>query len=507
MSSSGIKRGAILSYVAILVNIVATLLYTPWMIRKIGKADYGLYVLMTSMLTYFVVDYGLGQVVTRMIANYRSTGKTSEIDRLLGVTARLYLLLDLVVVAGLVVVYFLIDHFFEGLTPVELSKLKQIYGIAALFSALSFPLLYLNGIYNAFELFAELRLADLASKLMMVLLTVAVLLFDYGLVALVVVYSLVPFITNLAKYVYLKRKGHLSIDWKFWDHPTLKQILNTSFWLLLILVGELLLKNLSPTLLGMFSGAEEIAVFSIANNIDFYFMTIAVALSGLFLPRISFMVNQANEVQQVENLMTVVGRIQVLLLGFITLALILVGDDFILLWVGESFRDSYYVVLLLIIPSFLFSLSQIGTSYLLVVDKLSYQAWLYLLAAVANMVLAYFLIPDRGAIGVGISVFASKLVFYVLGFLFIFHYVLKLNMIRFCVEVFRNLTLPLAAIVVLYLVYDHFTFSQVSYTSFLIDSSVLLILFGVWMYRLYLNQQEKEMLAGLVKQLRRKTGK
>ena len=38
-----IKTGAIISYVALFLNIVIGLLYTPWMINTIGKADYGLY--------------------------------------------------------------------------------------------------------------------------------------------------------------------------------------------------------------------------------------------------------------------------------------------------------------------------------------------------------------------------------------------------------------------------------------------------------------------------------
>ena len=56
-SSRAIKSGVALSYFVIIFNIVAGLIYTPWMIRHIGRADYGLYVLVTSFLAYFTVDY------------------------------------------------------------------------------------------------------------------------------------------------------------------------------------------------------------------------------------------------------------------------------------------------------------------------------------------------------------------------------------------------------------------------------------------------------------------
>ena len=42
-SQKQIKLGAMISYAAIAINIVATLLYTPWMVRQIGQANYGLF--------------------------------------------------------------------------------------------------------------------------------------------------------------------------------------------------------------------------------------------------------------------------------------------------------------------------------------------------------------------------------------------------------------------------------------------------------------------------------
>ena len=38
-----IKYGALISYIALFINIVIGLVYSPWVIRSIGKADYGLY--------------------------------------------------------------------------------------------------------------------------------------------------------------------------------------------------------------------------------------------------------------------------------------------------------------------------------------------------------------------------------------------------------------------------------------------------------------------------------
>ena len=49
-----IKAGAIISYFAIVFNIITGLLYTPWMVRQIGQSNYGIYSLaLTSFLFYY----------------------------------------------------------------------------------------------------------------------------------------------------------------------------------------------------------------------------------------------------------------------------------------------------------------------------------------------------------------------------------------------------------------------------------------------------------------------
>ena len=61
------KAGAVLSYGAVAFNTVAGLIYTPWMISCIGADDYGLYTLAMSVVNFFVLDFGLGDSVSRFL--------------------------------------------------------------------------------------------------------------------------------------------------------------------------------------------------------------------------------------------------------------------------------------------------------------------------------------------------------------------------------------------------------------------------------------------------------
>ena len=87
-----IKMGAIISYLSIIFNIITGLIYTPWMVNKIGRADYGLYTLATSVVAYFSIDFGFGGAISKFIAQFRAEEREGEINRLLSVVYKLFIL-------------------------------------------------------------------------------------------------------------------------------------------------------------------------------------------------------------------------------------------------------------------------------------------------------------------------------------------------------------------------------------------------------------------------------
>ena len=88
-SSKQVKVGAILSYVAIAVNIIAGLIYTPWMIGQIGQSQYGLYTLANSLITLFLVDFGLSSATARYLSKCNAEGDREGAEKILGAIYKL----------------------------------------------------------------------------------------------------------------------------------------------------------------------------------------------------------------------------------------------------------------------------------------------------------------------------------------------------------------------------------------------------------------------------------
>ena len=114
-----ITLGAILSYFSISFNIIAGLLYTPWMVRQIGQNQYGLYTLATSLISIFLVDFGLSSATARYTSKYHAEGDDEKVNIFLDTVYKLYLIIDVVIFLALIIVYVFSGDIYKSLTPKE----------------------------------------------------------------------------------------------------------------------------------------------------------------------------------------------------------------------------------------------------------------------------------------------------------------------------------------------------------------------------------------------------
>lgn len=499
-SSRQIKLGAMMSYVAIVFNIIAGLLYTPWMVRQIGKSDYGLYVLVTSFLTYFIMDFGLGQAIARFIARYRAEKAEQKTNQLLGLTSKLYLWINLVVLVILVGIYFFIENIFIELSPVEILKFKTIYCIAGLFSLISFPFTPLNGILIAYERFMLLKLCDVISKVGTIICMVIALYLGYKLYALVAINALVGILIIVLKLVYLNKTTTIKIDFKYKSKELSKELFGFSIWVTVVGIAQRLLINLAPTLLGVFSGTTQIAIFSIGIIMEGYVWTFANALNGLFLPKVAALTSIHDNREEVTNLMIRVGRLQLIMVGLLFVGLICLGKEFIMLWMGPDFSESYLIVLFLILPSFFTLTQEIALTLLYVENEVKYKAILFISASIVSIVIGSLLIPTTGALGAAIGISIALFLFHVIGMNIVYVKIMKLNILLFFKECYLKMALPLGLsfaagwIINYYIPAPHFVLFGLK--AVLLS---LVYIFVMWFFGL--NNNEKEIFRSTIRRI------
>ena len=496
-SSKQIKLGAIMSYVAIFFNIVAGLIYTPWMIRQIGQSQYGLYILALSVIGFFTMDFGLSSAVSRFISRYNAEGEKEKASNFLGLTFKLYIIIDVAIFLVMLFVFIFAGNIYAKLTPEELSQFKVVFIIVSLSSIAAFPFMPLNGILISHERFVFLKFADMLCKMLAVASIIVVLLLGYGLYALVVVNAVTVLITIALRLSYLLKNRLISVNFRSKDKTILRSIFQYSAWTTIIVVAQRFILNITPTILGAFAGSIQISLFAVALTIVGYTWAFADALNGLFLPKVTRMTLNSNNPKNVEDLMIKVGRIQLATTGLLIIGFLTMGKEFMIVWLGEGFKESYYITILLMGTGIIAYTQEIGATMLMAVNKIRYQAFCALTSAVISIILSLVLSPLFGAIGSGVAIFGGLLIGNVIGMNLVYYKVLRINVFRFFKECHLKMAFPMIMASIVGFLLQYLMPVQ-SLPLFLVKACILGIVYLIMMWFTALNQYEKKLFTSIL---------
>lgn len=502
-TSSGIKKGAILSYTGSALNIVIGLLYTPWLIRSLGSSDYGLYALATSFVSYFLIDFGLGNSIAKYLSGYRAKNQDQEIKDFLGIVYKTYLIICLALALVFTIVYFNIDNIFKGLTIDELQRFRYVFIIVAFYSVCSFPFNTYIGVLTAYEKFVPLQESYILQKLTLVLSMSIALLLGFGVFALVLIQLFAGAVTILFRSYHVK-KCNVSINWTYSDKTAIYDILKFSLWVCVLGICFQLIYGFQTTVLGIVSDTLNISIYNVSHTIYGFVFAFAYGLNGMFMPKVSYIeANEDDATEKTNSLMIKVGRCQILLIGLMVSGFFIFGKCFLRLWIGNDFINSYYVGLMLIIPTLFVLTEEIPNTLLYVRNKVKYRAIAYSIATVVCSVITYFLSSRIGAIGAGVAIIISIIAFDVIGMNIFYSKRMGINIlgffknchIKYLVPFFISIAAGVGITIVL---------KPAAWMTLGLSVIIYVILYGVIMWLLFMNNYEKGLLLGVVNRVVRK---
>lgn len=495
-SSQQIRIGAVISYVALIINIISGLLFTPWLIHSIGQADYGLYTLAMSVITLFVFDFGLSNAVTRFLSKYLAEGRQDKVDNCLGLVAKLYLYIDIFFLVVLVVLFFFIPMMYKELTSGEIERFKVVYIISAFFTFVSFPFLPTNGVLTSYEKFVQLKICDIIQRLF-VLTTMAIcLLLGYGLFTIVAVNALAGIVSIALKIWCIYRYTGVRVNFSYKDSQLFREIVSFSGWTTVMSICQRLIFTIAPTILGIYSGSIPIAIFGIAISLEQYVFSFSSVFSGMFLPKVSRILSSGDG--NLMPMMITVGRIQLIIVGALVAGFICVGNHFINIWVGDDFSESYLCTILIIIPSILQLPQEIGIQAIISENKVKQQAIVYMLMAGFNVIFSFVLAKFYGPIGISFSICIAYFIRTV-GLDYILQRELHLNLKVFFNETFKAISLVIIATSALSFPINYFI-SNDGILPFIYKVLIFVLLYSVGIY-LVANSEEKALFSNSIQKI------
>lgn len=401
MAINQVKAGAALNYVIIGLNILTGLLYTPYMLRCLGQNEYGLYSLVASVIAYLtLLDFGFGSAIVRYTAKIRATGTKKDEWELYGMFVSGYAIIGIVVTIAGLFLYFNVDRMFDQtMTPDELSRARIMMALLVANLAVTFPFSVFGSIITAYERFVFQRVLSIARILLSTVVLVAVLALGYKAIALVIVQTVFSVGTLLANLLYCRYRLHIKILFRRYNLALFKEIMIFSWWNFLGAIVDRIYWGSGQFILGIYCGTVAVAVFSVGIMLMNLYMSMSTSFNNVLLPRITVLATQKGKDEEISNLFIKTGRLQFCVLALILSGFIVFGQQFLHLWAGDGYSDTYTISLLFFVALVCPLIQNVGITILLARGQQKFRSLTYLFIALASLGAQIWATPRYGAVG------------------------------------------------------------------------------------------------------------
>lgn len=406
INNNQLKIGSILSYFQMGLNIVIGLIYTPVMIRILGKSEYGLYnTIMSTISMLSVLNFGFNSSYIRYFSKYKKKEDIISIYKLNGLYMIIFFIIGCVTfLCGIFIAEHLELIFKDGLSDQEYKIAKILMILLTINLSISFPMSVFVTIISAHEHYVILKLVGMIKTVISPLITMPLLLIGYRSIAMVVVTVLISIITDICYVFFVINKLKQKFIFFHFEKGIFQSLFIYTGFIAINLIIDQINWNVDKFLLGRFKGTESVAIYSVGYSLYSYYQIFSTSISGMFSPRIHRIINmiedQNEKKLELTKLFIKVGRIQFFILSLIATGIIFFGKTFILnIWAGKGYEASYYVAIFLITSASIALIQNLGIEIQRAENKHQFRSIVYSIMAIINLLLSIYLCQLYGPIG------------------------------------------------------------------------------------------------------------
>ncbi len=493
------RHGIILSYFDLFIHIAIGLLFLPFMLRMLGKGQYGIYAIAGSLAGYMLImDFGLSNGIVRYISRYRAQNDRKSEESFLSVIFMLYLSISIIViVAGFIIRIYIPDIFAGSLDIEESEKLQIIFGIFILGFAFSFFSNAFTGILKAYERFVFINISNIIRQLVRVSVLVIFLKLGYKIIAVAIIETSIAILFSVASFIYISLILRIRPKFHHVSRSYIADIFRYSFLIFIMVIADEIYWKLDNIILGIMTNAGIVAVYAVGMRLCMYFMRFSVSIIRVFFPRIVHMVEKNATGKELTDIMIRTGRIQALVMWLLASGFMLFGRSFIILWVGREYIDAYYIVLLIMLPLSVFLTQNMGIHILQAKDRHYFRCRVLFIISLINIVLTVVLIRLYGILGAAAATSAGLFLGNIILLNIYYHRSIGLDMIRFYKELCKGI-LP-SLFIISAAGWAISLYNAPSWASFVLQLSAFTTLYAAFMWRFALNSYEKGLVLSLLK--------
>lgn len=488
------KAGVLLGYTNMAVKNLVSLVYTPMLLRFVGKADYGVYQSSYSFVfSLTLLTFGFSEAYVRFHMRERAKGDEHGIRRLNGMYLLLYTVVSLITLGlGLVFAANAERVFARGFTPEQIALSRTLIVLMSVNIACSLFSAVFDAYIMAHERFTFQQSRQLLTTLAAPILSYIFLEMGMSVVGVAIAQLIMTFVLLVLNMRYAFSVLNIRFEVRRLDFRMFKAIAVFSVWIFANQICELVNQNLPNVILGALSGAAVAAVFAVAVQIRAVFYSLSTTISSVFTPLINRIVAESDDNDVLTKLMTRVGRYQAILYMWVWGGFILLGRFFIRQWAGPGFGSVYWLIIVMVTPLFIPLVQNTGIEIQRAKNRHKARSVAYLCMAVINVTITAALSSYIGSWAPAIGYFAYVILGCGLFMNWYYHVHIGLDMGYFWKRV---IPVPCIAVVVCGLcLFGTKALPVTNWGWFIAWGFVYTVLYGGVAYRIALGREERRML-------------
>ena len=277
-------RNVAASYAGSAAEGAVFLLLTPFLVRRLGLAAYGLWGLAVSLADWIqLLDFGLREALMKYVAAHQAKSDTTGARRTIESVAFVYLAIGIVAGLGVIATSTWVLPHLVG-DEVELGTLRVVFAILGISAVIGVPASIMGSLLEGLQRFDILNALRVGHQTLRFALVVVAIQLDYGVVGVAAADLLSRLVLHAARFAVIRRIHPQFVPLPRHHPGEIDRLFGLGIWNALRQAADVASLRVFEPILAAFGALPEVGAFYAGRRLAAVPAEAIVPLAGVLLP-------------------------------------------------------------------------------------------------------------------------------------------------------------------------------------------------------------------------------
>jgi O-antigen/teichoic acid export membrane protein len=402
-------KGSSLRFITLVSSIGIAFFMMPFIIKSVGDEDYGLWVIIGSVLSFYsVMDLGISSATQRYLSFTLHLKDNNRLNQYLNCSLLIYTCISIFVLAITAIIFISADNIVDDSNSVL--QFQIIILVMGSTLAVSFPFYVVNGIIVAnmrYDISATINFAKIIIRAGSTYYAISS---GYGIIAMAIITSSTDFLSNvLLTYYARKMAPWVRLGRPYINKSTMKELFSYSGYALAGTTADKLRINSAPLFINHMLSLSSVTIYAIGAQFMSYFNQAISSFLTVTFPLFTKNVSLDNK-KKIQSDFFLLTKISSSISVIGVTVIVILCQPFVIIWMGEGYIQSVEVVYILIVGTAIVACQQPAVQFFFAVSKNKYHTWMNIVEGLFTLMLYLFLSKLFGINGVALALVVPQVV-------------------------------------------------------------------------------------------------